>query len=371
MIPIYIPYINKYKQSALKAIDSNWISNYGINVKNSEEKLKKILNIKYCILMNNGTAATHALFISLKYKYPNINKIYVPNNVFIAPWNCALMQYNIEQLEVMKINKNTLNIETDEKYIKSLDKNSCVLIVHNLGNIINVPRLKRIRPDLIFIEDNCEGFLGKYENEYSGCSNSSLCSAVSFYANKTLTTGEGGAFFTNNLDIYKYIKSVYSHGMTNERYIHDKVAYNYRMTNIQAGFLYDQLNDLNHILELKEKIFQNYDILLNKYIKNKQISKIKNEEHTISAKWIYCIIIPNIKFKEIEYFMNEKKIQVRPFFFDIRKHKHLQNIKVNYKELNIIYNGIMLPSYPGLEEKEQEYIINCLIEYIYNFYKNN
>ena len=94
------------------------------------------------------------------------------------------MEYKEEQLEIMKINPDTLNIDTNEDYINTLDKNSCVLIVHNLGNIINVPRLKRIRPDLIFIEDNCEGLFGKYEEEYSGCSKYSLCSAVSFYANK-------------------------------------------------------------------------------------------------------------------------------------------------------------------------------------------
>ena len=218
MLPIYTPYLNKYKKSAINAIESGWISNYGVNVKNAEKKLKYIFGIKYCILMNNGTAATHCLFIALKHKYPNINKIYIPNNVFIAPWNCALMEYKSIQLEVMKTNENTLNINTDEEYIKSLDKNSCILIVHNLGNIINVPRLKRLRPDIIFIEDNCEGIFGKYENIYSGTSNGTLCSAVSFYANKTLTTGEGGAFFTNDIEIYKHIKSTYSHGMTHERY---------------------------------------------------------------------------------------------------------------------------------------------------------
>ena len=208
MIPIYIPYLNKYKGSAISAINSNWISNYGINIKNSEEKLKKILNVKYCILMNNGTSATHALFIALKHKYPDIKKIYVPNNVFVAPWNCALMQYPKEQIEVMKINEKTLNINTDEDYIKSLEQKSCVLIVHNLGNIVNVPRLRRLRPDIIFIEDNCEGLFGKYENKFSGTD--CLCSAASFYANKTLTTGEGGAFFTNDEDVYEYIKSTYS-----------------------------------------------------------------------------------------------------------------------------------------------------------------
>ena len=98
MIPIYIPYLEKYKKSAINAIETSWISNYGINVKNAEEKLKNILNVKYCILMNNGTSATHSLFIALKFKFPQIKKIYVPNNVFIAPWNCALMEYNKEEL---------------------------------------------------------------------------------------------------------------------------------------------------------------------------------------------------------------------------------------------------------------------------------
>ena len=66
------------------------------------------------------------------------------------------------------------------------------------------------------MEDNCEGNLGKYENIYSGTSESTLCSAVSFYANKILTTGEGGAFLTNDKNVYEYIKSIYSHGMTNK-----------------------------------------------------------------------------------------------------------------------------------------------------------
>ena len=78
----------------------------------------------------------------------------------------------------MKMDINTWNINTDTNYIQSLDKNSAVLIVHNLGNIINVPRLKRLRPDIIFVEDNCEGFTGKYDNIYSGTSDSSLCSST-------------------------------------------------------------------------------------------------------------------------------------------------------------------------------------------------
>ena len=129
MIPIYEPYIENYKTSAINAINNNLISNYGVNINNSEEKLKELLKVKYCILMNNGTSATHCLFIALKLKYPNISKIYLPNNVFIAAWNCCLLQYKKIQLEVMY--KQTQQKESDlvgeltEKYgVGNLDINT-------------------------------------------------------------------------------------------------------------------------------------------------------------------------------------------------------------------------------------------------------
>ena len=150
--------------------------------------------------------------------------------------------------------------------------------------------------------------------------------------------------------------------MTNVRYIHNKLAYNYRMTNVQAAFLYDQLNDLDHILTLKENLFKNYDKLLEKALKEGKIIKLENEENTISANWMYCIIIPGLDFKSLEHYMNEKLIQVRPFFYDIRKHDHLKDIKVDYPEMTNI--GIMLPSYPGLKKEQQDYVVNWLKEYL-------
>jgi perosamine synthetase len=242
MIPIYQPYIENYKCSAIKAIESGWISNHGEYVEKATQKLKEILKVPYVILMSNGTVATHCLFKSLKFKHPEISKIYVPNNVYVAAWNSALMEYPIEYLEVLPIDEHTWNMKEDEELILSLEKNSALLVVHNLGNIINVPKIKRLRPDIIIVEDNCEGVFGYYEGVKSGCSNSSLCSSISFYGNKTITTGEGGAFITTDKIVYNYIKKIYSQGMSNERYIHDVHAYNYRMTNIQSAFLYDQLN---------------------------------------------------------------------------------------------------------------------------------
>ncbi len=367
MIYIYEPSISKYTFSAINAIKDGWISNHGKFVELANNKLKEITNTKFSILMSNGTCATHCLFLALKFKYPIINKIYVPNNCYIAAWNASLMEYDIGQLEIMKMDENTWNISTDEEYINTLDKNSAVLIVHNLGNIINVPRLKIIRPDLIFVEDNCEGMLGKYESIYSGMSESSLCSSCSFYGNKIITTGEGGAFFTQDEEVYNYIKSVYSQGMSDTRYLHNVHAYNYRMTNIQAGFLYDQLNDIENILENKYKIFQTYDNLLDGLIKLGKIRLIKKEDNTKNSPWIYTLrIVNNTKsIDEMTVFFKENNIDIRPFFYPINAHKHLKSIK-NNDEVSYFLNNeiIMIPSSPNITYEEQKQVVDVIYRFI-------
>ncbi len=367
MIPIYKPYLSKYTSSAIDAINSEWISNHGKYIELASTMLKDIIGSKYCILMSNGTSATHCLFKALKYKHPNINKIYVPNNVFVAPWNCCLMEYPKEYMEVMKLDTHTLNIDTSEEYIQTLESNSAVCIVHNIGNIVNVPRLKRIRPDLIFIEDNCEGLFGKYEDRYSGTE--SLCSAVSFYGNKTITTGEGGAFFTNDPDVYQYIKNIYSHGMTEQRYIHCNVATNFRMTNIQAAFLYDQLCDIKHITSRKKELFEYYDNLLKDEVHSGKIISILKEPQTEHSYWMYAIIIPNTPFETIELFMKQHDIEIRPFFYDIHRHSHLQSINHPFESSfskSITDHCILLPSFPELTKEQQDTICDQLKYFINN-----
>jgi len=363
MISIYEPNISNYTKSAVKAIEDGWISNHGEFVLKATSKLKEILNVKHVILMANGTCATHCLFLAIKYKYPNINKIYVPNNCYVAAWNSVLMEYSKENIKVMKMDINTWNICVDEDYIKTLDTNSAVLIVHNLGNIINVPRLKRIRPDLIFVEDNCEGFTGKYEGMYSGTSESSLCSSVSFYGNKIITTGEGGAFITNDDDLYKYIYKAYSQGMSDERYIHDTHAYNYRMNNVQAAFLYDQLNDIENILNTKNAVFSNYKLLLSDLIKSDKIALFKSEENTESANWMFGIRIinNNLSIKDTFNYFKENNIDIRPFFYPINKHTHLSDIKFEDNNTYLLNREvIMIPSSPNISLENQKYIVEVI-----------
>jgi perosamine synthetase len=363
IIPMYEPYIDNYKKSAMDAIQSGWISSQGKYVTMANEKLKNILGAKYLFLVNNGTSATHCLFIALKYKYPNINKIYIPNNVYVAVWNCALMEYSKDQLEVMKINPQTWNMCTDDEYIMSLDTNSAVVVVHNVGNIINVCRLKKLRPDIIFVEDNCEGLFGKYENIYTGTSDATLCTSISFFANKTITTGEGGAVITSDKDLYEYLFKTCHQGMTKKRYVHDVFGYNYRITNIQAAFLYDQLCDYEKIINLKKTIFERYVKLLDPLIKNKKIHLQQSEQNTEKAQWMFALQIFNSTYEKVQSFLNNKGIDVRPMFYQISVHKHLEDIKQHDQEDKFDTECIMLPSYPTLKSEEQEYIVNCIRKY--------
>jgi perosamine synthetase len=364
MIPIYQPYIKKYTKSAEGQLSAGWVSNHGKFIDLTTKLMCQIQDVSYCILMNTGTAATDCLLQALFYMYPQIKRIYIPDFVFIAPWSLSYQYFSPEKITPLKVNTITMNMDTSEKYLMSLEKDAAIFCVHNLGSIVNIPRIKRIRPDLKIIEDNCEGFLGKYEGIYTGTSKSSIASACSFYGNKIITSGEGGAFFTSNLGVYEYILKYYSHGMTDIRYMHDIPGKNYRMTNIQASLLYEQLLDLEHILFLKKKIIVNYEKLINSL--NHEVKTLSTEPDTQKSNWMMLIILSKGKYEVLEKFMLDHKIEVRPFFYSISKHLFLEKIEnkaVNSMVLNNSY-GVILPSYPDLTMKEQEYVINILDKYL-------
>ncbi|AYV86319.1 MAG: hypothetical protein Solumvirus4_17 [Solumvirus sp.] len=364
-IPMYEPYLNKYKTSMLDAIESGWVSSIGKYVGLATDKFKELLNAKHVLLVNNGTSATHCLFLALKFKYPNIKTIYVPNNVYVAVWNCALMVYPSSYLKVMKMNHETWNMNTDEKYISTLEKDSAVVVVHNLGNIVNIPRLKKLRPDLIFIEDSCEGLFGKYEGKYTGASDVTLCSSFSFFGNKTITSGEGGAITTLDKDVYDYLSKVCNQGNTSVRYVHDVLGYNYRMTNIQAALLYDQLNDINHILKMKSDVFKNYEKLLSES-KSCKIQEV--ESGTERANWIFGVRLTatqshNKSFDSMSKYMSSKGSDTRPMFHPIETHKHLSGIEYDKSESLKSHEIVMLPSSPTLQFQIQKHIIESLLSY--------
>jgi perosamine synthetase len=362
MIPIYKPYLPTDSLSyAHDAINSGWISSLGEYKNLAANSLSKKLGIKHALLVSNGTVATHLLIKGIRFFYPNANKIIVPNNSYVAAYNSIIFDGD-SHFEIFPIDSNLSTWNADYSNLPLLpDKNTVFLIVHNLGNIVNVPKLKEKFPSSIFIEDNCEGIFGEYEGRSSG--SDSFCSSLSFFGNKNITTGEGGAVLTNNSELFQFLNKIHGQGQTSKRFVHDVLGYNYRMTNIHAAILLGQLNLYEEIKQRKVEIFNLYRSMLT----NLDGIEFQNVETGCShSMWMFGIKIKNnASYEDAKSYFDSVGIETRPMFYPISAHNHLSHISTVSTNSELLSNQcIILPSYPGLKEIEIEYICDMVKRYV-------
>lgn len=368
MIPVYVPYLNKKTlKYAHDALDSSWITQ-GKYIELCERFLEEYLGVKHVLLTNNGTTATHLVSKGLTYYYAHkfnnpLYELIVPNNVYVAAWNSFLFSDNLIQLIPIDADLDTWNYDLNklDKEIK-LRPNATVLIVHNVGNVINVPALKIKYPNVLFVEDACEGLFGYYDGKSVGTE--SLLSSISFFGNKTITSGEGGAVLTNDTELYNYLKKLRGQGQSETKFIHDELGYNYRITNVQAAILYGQLMNVEKILSLKSDIFCRYDV---NFCSVPRIHFQEFEVGTIPASWLYAIRIEGSRYNSAKAFFDSVGIETRPMFYPMSSHRHLKSYaniddELVAKELN--QSVVILPSYPDLTKEDQDYIIEKVKEYV-------
>ena len=193
--PVYRPYIPEESvEYARDAVNSTWISSIGKYIDLATERLSEISQCRYVALVNNGTSATHLVARSLSRFRPAVKKILVPSACYVAAYNSLLYDSCDWEIECVDLDKDTWNMD-----VKDVPEDTAIFAVHNLGNIINVPALAE-KYGCTIIEDNCEGLFGTYNGAPSGTK--SLCSSMSFFGNKNITSGEGGAVYTDNKEIY-------------------------------------------------------------------------------------------------------------------------------------------------------------------------
>tara|TARA_Y100000816_G_C26104972_1_gene586836 strand:+ start:2022 stop:3125 length:1104 start_codon:yes stop_codon:yes gene_type:complete len=347
--------LNKSKKYVQDVIDSEWLTFSGKYVGECETKLAEIVGVKHALLTSNGTTATHCIIKAIKFKYPECKKIYVQNNSYIAVYNSILMEFTKDQIEVLPIDEETWNL--DLNYLDRIEEGAALMIVHNLGNILPVNKIKELRPDIIIVEDNCEGFMGKHKEGYSGAT--TLCSSLSFYANKHITCGEGGAFLTNDSELYDNIVRYTRHGVCDQKYVHIMHACNYRMSNLNAAMLLSQLEDINIIVEKKKSLYELYVTLLKS---NPSVKLQKIEESCEHSYWLIGIkFVKDIQkgYSAIESFFKGAGVEIRPFFYGVDVHTHLQDLKVTDSNFNN-ESVILLPLHPKLTENNIKYVVSVI-----------
>ena len=369
MIPVYKPYLPPGSlQKAHDALDSTWLSSQGKYLQMATEKLQELLNVPHVLLTNNGTTACHLMAKSLArlpHTYSGKKKILVPNNVYVAAWNAFLFdkEYTLIPIDACI---DTWNVSI-KKLSASIEQfpDADVLIVHNIGNVINVPDLQEKFPNTHFVEDNCEGFMGAYNGQLTGTA--SFASAISFFGNKNITSGEGGAFITDFEDTYDFAKQIHGQGQSSKRFVHSDLGYNYRMTNVQAAILCGQLEVLPEILSRKFDVFNTY----RDAFKDREDIKIQEvASGTTPANWMFGIRVPGSPgYEQAEDYFKIRGIEIRPMFYNIFDHAHLKdNIDVYGTDcsnaITLNKECFILPSYPELDSDDQARIIYTVNEYL-------
>lgn len=321
MIFVSEPKIGKDEiKEVLKSINDNWISGEGKIVSKFETKIANLTNRKYAVSVSNGSVALDLAIRSLKLKKGDevicstlsiisISAAIYRSGLKIVPVDCDMRTFNI-------------NVDQIEKNITK--KTKAILVSHTYGLPCEMNKIIKIakKYKLGILEDAAE-MHGQYYNK-KPCGSFGKISTLSFYANKHITTGEGGMILTNNYGIYKYCLNYKNLCMKkNQRFRHDDLGWNYRMSSILCALGLGQIKNLRKNLTHKINIGNHYNNLLknNKYI-NLPIHKT---DYATNNYWVYPIVINNNSnktSKQLANFLVRKKIQTRPFFWPV----HLQPV---------------------------------------------
>ena len=362
MIPIFSPQISsKAKKNVNKALNSNWISSQGRYVSELEEKIKNYHKMKYCLVTSSCTSALHLSLLSFGFKKGD--EILCPSLSFIAPGNMILLS-NFK-IVFVDIDKNTLNIDVNRIENKITRKTKAILFVNQFGHSADIEKLKFLKKkyNLKLIEDNAESLGGKYKNKLNGTHGD--ISTMSFFANKIITTGEGGAILTNNYSLYKACKQMRDHGMSlRKKYYHTRLGFNYRMTNLQAAIGVSQFDDIKKIIKIRNRQQKYYYKLLQN---EKFFIKRRFKSWCTPVHWLMTITVKNYSLKnKLIKFMKSKGIELRPMINPIQDAVHFKDFRNNKEAIIaklISKNSVHLPSSSNLKRKDIQYICSNLIKF--------
>ncbi len=369
-IPVNIPKIFKNeKRFVNQALRTNWISSEGPFVKKFEKNFSIYNKKKFGVAVSNGTAALEIAIKSLNLKKGS--EVIIPAFSIISTAN-AVIKNKLKPI-LVDCDLETWNMRSDETLKKITKKTKAIIITHIYGLPVDLKKILQIakKKNIIIIEDTAEVIGLKYKNKI--CGSFGDLSTFSFYANKHITTGEGGMICTNSKKYYEKCKSLRNLSFSKsfyDRFNHDDIGWNYRMSNLQAALGCGQLKNINWIIKRKREIG------------NKYYSKLKNKDNIILQKniisyakniyWVFGILVKKnskISRNKIMKKLLKKNIETRPFFLPMNKQKIFKKMKLfnRIKAPNSEYlskNGFYLPSGLGITNKQIDFVIKNLLKII-------
>ena len=370
-----IPYARQsISQTDIKKINLTLKSNFlttGPKTLEFENKLSEYSGAKFSIALNSATSALHISCLSLGLKKNDY--LWTTPISFAASSNCAL--YCGAKVDFIDIDDDTFNISIQklEKKLKFTSKKKLpkiVVIVHLSGHPVDLKKVKQlsIKYNFKIIEDASHAVGSTFKGMKIGnCKYSDIC-VYSFHPVKIITTGEGGAIFTNSKKIYNTASILRSHGIKKEIYqknnpwFYDQklLGYNYRMNDMEATLGISQLSRLDKFINQRNKIAEIYKKYLNQNKIKFQllIPDSKSSMHLFIIrvnKNIRMKIYNSLKKNGINTNLHYKPIYRHSFYKKYNFNKNnFQNSEKYYKE------AITLPLYYDLKKVHQMKIIKII-----------
>ncbi|ENU0236660.1 aminotransferase LegC [Campylobacter coli] len=334
-------FIGNEKKYLLECIDSGFVSSVGEFVTRFEEALKEKTKARFVIATNTGTAALH---IALLANGIDENCEVITQSIsFVATANA--IAYTGAKPVFLDIDENTLSLspkalehflenQTYQKdnlsYNKTTHKliKACV-IMHTFGLSAHIKAIKELceKYHILLIEDAAEALGSTYENKALGTFGK--CGILSFNGNKIITGGCGGAILSDDENLAKLAKHLSTTAKIPHpyEYDHDRIAYNYRLCNINAAILLAGLENLELFLENKRELAKIYKDFFKNHDKCKFIDEKSNEK---SNFWLNTLLFKDENLRNI--FLEEclkNNIFVRPVWKSLPSLKAFQNCQSN------------------------------------------
>jgi perosamine synthetase len=360
MIPVNQPLLNgREKELLAQCIETGWISSDGPFVSEFERKFSAYIGVKHGIAVCNGTAALEAALFAAGVGKGD--EVIMPAFTIIS---CALAVIRLGAVPVLvDAEPDTWNMDVGQIEARLTSKAKAIMPVHIYGHPVDMDPVMAIakKHSLVVIEDAAE----VHGAEYKGCKCGSIghVSAWSFYANKIITTGEGGMVLTSDPEMAERAASYRNLCFRPEkRFYHTELGYNFRMTNLQAAIGVAQMDRIDEFIQIKRRLGEYYRQGL---LKIKGIKCQVEKPWAKTVYWMYCIELDNALKLDAETMMKElgkRGIGTRPFFLGLHEQPALHDLGLFKGEHypvteRIARQGLYLPSGMALTEKQIDEVV--------------
>ena len=360
MIPVNEPLIGREElEYVTDCLKTGWISSAGKYIEQFENKWAEYCGKKYGIAVSNGTVALEAAVKCFDFE-PG-SEIIMPSFTIIS---CAsAIVYNKCVPVLVDCDPETWTMNVSHIEAKITKKTKAIMPVHIYGHPCDMDPIIELaeKYNLKIIEDAAEAHGAEYKGKKCGSFGDISC--FSFYANKIITTGEGGMILTNSKQYAEKARSIRNLCFKKDRrFYHTELGSNFRLTNIQAAIGVAQIERIEELIEKKRWIGKMYNAKL-KDVKGLQLPIEKSWAKNVY--WMYGIVLDEKTGYDAVTFakaLKEKAVDTRPFFLGMHEQPVFHRVGLFNDEHypvaeNIAKQGLYLPS--GLTLVEERIEIIC------------